>query len=114
MDQFVKLQSSTSTPFTSSQNLVDFNIAEGDVYDFSSSYVNLRCRVGAFTLQSTEGIDGSGSAIADKNGGLTPIVSVNPVWNSTTNPTRFDNCSLVKNVCDQRREGRVVEIWTFN
>ena len=111
MDQFIKLQSSTSTPFTSSQNLVDFSIPDGDVYDFSSSYINLRCRVGAFTLQSTENINGSGSAIADKNGGLTPIVNVNPVWNSTSNPTRFDNCSLVKNVyLDSSRKGRIEDI----
>tara|TARA_R110002096_G_scaffold17866_8_gene61509 strand:- start:173 stop:1729 length:1557 start_codon:yes stop_codon:yes gene_type:complete len=111
MDKFIKVQSNTSSPFTSSQNLIDFSIPS-DVYDFSSSYVNLVCRVGDFTLQTTENPNGSGSAITDKTNSLTPIVSVNPVWSSSGGrSTRFDNCSLVKNVrLDSAKKGRIEDI----
>ena len=111
MDKFIKIQSNTSSPFTSSQNLIDFTIPS-DVYDFSSSYVNLVCRIGNFTLQTTENPNGSGSAITDKTDFVTPIVSVNPVWSSSGGrSTRFDNCSLVKNVrLDSAKKGRIEDI----
>ena len=112
MDKFVKLQSTTSAPFTSSQNIVDFHIPE-DVYDFGSSYINLRLRSdNSFTLQTKEGTDGSGASLTDKNNGLTPIVCVNPTWSSSGGrSTRFDNCSLIKNIhLDSAKKGRIEDI----
>ena len=111
MDKFIKLQSTTSTPFTSSQNLCDFSIPE-DIYDFSSSYVNLRCRVGAFTLQTTEATDGSGGALANKSASLDPVVCFNPAWASNgAVDTYFENCSLIKNVfLDSAKKGKIEDI----
>ena len=65
MDKFIKIQSQQSE-FSTTANLVDFHIPEGDVYDLSDSWVNLEFGIDITEVASYGGIaDASGVGVYD-------------------------------------------------
>ncbi len=77
-DQYLKIQSVQGGPFSSSQNLVDFRIPAGEVYDLSDSYVNFNMALD----------------VANDAGG---VYNYNLEWTTTGNDLHFDNVAVVKN-----------------
>ena len=55
MDKFIKIQANQSE-FSSTANLVDFVIPQGDVYDLSDSWVNLEFQIDVVETETASGI----------------------------------------------------------
>ena len=55
MDKFIKIQSQQSE-FSTTANLVDFHIPEGDTYDLSDSWVNLEFAIDVTETETASGI----------------------------------------------------------
>ena len=87
MDKFIKIQSQQSE-FSTTANLVDFHIPEGDVYDLSDSWVNLEFGIDITEVASYGGVaDVSGVGVYD--------MSLSWITTDTEKP-RFFNSAIVR------------------
>ena len=98
-DKFIKYSARQGGPFTSTQNLVDFELPTGHVFDLNDSYINLNCR-----LDVTQ--DASSAAVGEG------IYNFNTAWlkndGSTDSGLKFKNVALVKNASmDCSARGRI-------
>ena len=102
MDKIIKLNSRQGGPFTSTQNLCDFDIPADGTYDLSASYINLFARVtdtvGATTIPYM--------AAADQRVAQTTNLAVN--WNQAA-PRSFHNVVMVKNTSLTSEKVGVIE-----
>jgi len=101
-DKFIKYNARQGGPFTSTQNLVDFELPSGHVFDLNDSYINLNCR-----LEVTQ--DPSSAAVGEG------IYNFNTAWlqndGSTNSGLKFKNVALVKNASmDCSAKGRIENI----
>ncbi len=102
MDRVIKLNSYQAGNFTESQNLVDFYIPSGAVYNLKDSYINLNTKI---NVTETAG------SIAEGGKG---IYSAGLQWlDNTGTPvnTQFQNVSIIKNASiSSATKGRIEDI----
>ena len=102
MDKIIKLNSRQGGPFTTTQNLCDFDIPADGTYDLSASYINLFARVtdtaGATTIPYM--------AAAAQQVAQTTNLAVN--WKHAT-PRSFHNVVMVKNTSLTSEKVGVIE-----
>lgn len=94
MDAYEKIQSIQGGEFTATQNLVDFRIPAGGVYDLNDSFINL---------------NGSIDVVDSSADGGTAVYNVGLQW-VTTDPEKphFQNVAVVKNAnMDCASKGRI-------
>tara|TARA_R110002167_G_scaffold198187_4_gene401236 strand:- start:873 stop:2366 length:1494 start_codon:yes stop_codon:yes gene_type:complete len=82
MDTTIKLNSYEGGDFTNSQNLVNFIIPSGAVYNLRDSYISINVKVNAVDVETTGGYGVYSSAIK---------------WNLGTKNINIPNVALVKN-----------------
>lgn len=103
MDKIIKIYSVQSEDLSVSQNILDFDIPEGEMYDLSRSHVLLNAKV---ACSSTEG--GFSTAIFNINGSV-------KVGTAGTSGFYLPSVSLVKNArMDSQAKGRVEELRDVN
>ncbi len=98
MDKFVKYQSQQGGNFTVNQNLVDFVLPAGQVYNLHDSYINLNCVVDVVEKETDSGV------------GVYPM---NLKWkhNNAVKNNHFDNVAVVKNAhMNSGRKGQIENI----
>jgi hypothetical protein len=83
MDKFLKIQSVQGGEITNSDNLRDFNIPMGDVYDLRDSFVQFNCEI-----ERTEAVAGGGTGVYQN---MVQWVS------GETSKCHFPNSAFVKN-----------------
>tara|TARA_R110001632_G_scaffold134152_2_gene249337 strand:- start:11335 stop:12816 length:1482 start_codon:yes stop_codon:yes gene_type:complete len=84
MDRFVKINSNQGGPFNVNQNLLDFHLSPGSVYNLKDSYISLNCDIQVVENETTSGV------------GIYPM-DLKWVSTSTTSVPKVENVSLVRN-----------------